>query len=214
MPQRGWNQRDIKASSRPDVSGSVIMSEYRTLGATRRTWAVIWPGFSYARLPFWNAIDIPQAQSPESPALSQTSGSWGLIHTFIAKPFASPNGGGDHATGFPFMGAWYDIKPITHAGSYPVEGGILLGNAGNRVLWKLRALPLRPIWSGLLVNTAFYAALWFIPLGGVGLVRRRRRRRRGWCPGCAYDRDGLTSQQPCPECGLMLRPPTTHVETV
>ena len=63
-----------------------------------------------------------------------------------------------------------------------------------------RALPYRPIWSGLLLNTLAFGlawfALWLAVTGLLGIARRLR----GRCPSCGYTlvhgrRDG------CPECG-------------
>jgi hypothetical protein len=66
--------------------------------------------------------------------------------------------------------------------------------------WLGGQLPWRPLWPGLLANTAFYGvilwALWFTP----GAVRRGLRRRRGACVRCGYDRRG-GSLISCPECG-------------
>ncbi len=61
-------------------------------------------------------------------------------------------------------------------------------------------LPLRPIWPGFAINTAFYAAiLWLLTLGSFAM-RRVIRLKRGRCVKCAYDlrhADHLV----CPECG-------------
>lgn len=39
-------------------------------------------------------------------------------------------------------------------------------------------------------------ALWSITL-------RRTRRKPSQCPKCGYDRQGLPTTQPCPECGTI-----------
>ncbi len=63
------------------------------------------------------------------------------------------------------------------------------------------SLPVIPLWPGFAVNTLFYAALawglWQVPLA----LRRRSRRRKGLCTHCAYDRTGIATDAPCPECG-------------
>lgn len=65
---------------------------------------------------------------------------------------------------------------------------------------RVRRLPLRPIWSGLLLDTSVFGACWFGVLFAPGSVRRWRRRCRGRCPRCGYDlRHDLASG--CPECG-------------
>ncbi len=62
------------------------------------------------------------------------------------------------------------------------------------------AIPLRPIWPGLLANTLFYAALTLVLLAGLRLRRTRRRRAHGRCVACGYELgEGVGV---CPECGL------------
>ena len=61
-----------------------------------------------------------------------------------------------------------------------------------------RALPVLPIWSGLVADIAIFASggamVWSARLG----LRAHRRRRRGQCTACGY---ALTDQPSCPECG-------------
>lgn len=66
-------------------------------------------------------------------------------------------------------------------------------------------LPYLPLWPGLILNTLFYAAIWWGLLALPRLIRRVVRTRRGLCPRCAYDMRGLTNT-PCPECGHACRP--------
>ena len=86
-------------------------------------------------------------------------------------------------------------------------------------------LPLRPILPGFIINTVFYAVIWFGVFFGVAALRRFVRRKRGRCVKCGYDLRGqrsavsdqredgdpnsaltsdlrsLTSGIGCPECG-------------
>lgn len=65
-------------------------------------------------------------------------------------------------------------------------------------------LPLRPIWSGVVINVVVYGSCWMILLVGTLVVLRATlglaRRRRGLCPACGYNlrRDFASG---CPECG-------------
>jgi hypothetical protein len=61
-----------------------------------------------------------------------------------------------------------------------------------------RSLPLRPLWPGFLVDTAFWGGAAFVVWSAPGFVRRGVRRRRGRCVGCGYELKGLAV---CPECG-------------
>lgn len=68
------------------------------------------------------------------------------------------------------------------------------------------SVPTRPIWSGILINTAFHAVLilvlaWLARALGRRITRQLGARRAGLCPHCRYDRSGLTLDAPCPECG-------------
>jgi len=56
---------------------------------------------------------------------------------------------------------------------------------------------------GLTANTAIYAGAWQALFIGVAAIRRGRAAHRGLCPHCRYDRAGIPSNAPCPECGTM-----------
>jgi hypothetical protein len=60
--------------------------------------------------------------------------------------------------------------------------------------------PYRPIWTGFVINTLFYALVAVALAWILRCIRHARRMHRGCCPTCAYElhhdfRDG------CPECG-------------
>ena len=100
--------------------------------------------------------------------------------------------------------AWYEVNLMGAA--YTVRGGLPLSGSGMQIqptaqVFKIRALPLRPIWLGIIVNTALYALIWSALLLGFATLRRWRRRRANRCPSCAYDMTGLSATTPCPECG-------------
>jgi hypothetical protein len=66
-----------------------------------------------------------------------------------------------------------------------------------------RALPLRPIWSGFIINTLFYAALAWFAVPGPFALRRLLRARRGLCMKCAYP---IGAGEVCTECGAAVTP--------
>ena len=71
-------------------------------------------------------------------------------------------------------------------------------------------LSLRPIWPGFLINTLFYAAIWFILIFTWRMHLRQVRKWQGYCQTCKYDLRGnrtpaaesrMPSRIGCPECG-------------
>jgi hypothetical protein len=63
------------------------------------------------------------------------------------------------------------------------------------------AIPYQPIWMGLLADTAFYGATFWLLVLAPGGIKRAIRRRRGRCMRCGYDLRGLDAAARCPECG-------------
>lgn len=92
------------------------------------------------------------------------------------------------------------IDPINRArGSRtPIQLDVVTGNKNFKSPWFV---PIRPIWSGLLIDSAIYGA--FVAVAGYGwsrtrtVITQRLRRYHGLCEGCAYDLRGL---EICPEC--------------
>lgn len=62
-----------------------------------------------------------------------------------------------------------------------------------------------PIWRGLLLDVTVLAVPFVIVQWSAGAWRASRRRRRGRCPVCNYDREGIAAESACPECGELLR---------
>jgi len=117
----------------------------------------------------------------------------------------------DDARGFPFVALWcswdYEVVPAGQGAPISVpkalHGGFSLRDHAHPGLVgsnKLRALPYMPIWSGLALNTAFYALLFFAVVRITRGLKHARRYKRGLCPRCKYDRV-FDYQLPCPECG-------------
>lgn len=108
-------------------------------------------------------------------------------------------------TGWPcysMIGHIADRKSLIKPSYELVEcSGILIGTrTGNEVFKRAIVIPFRPIWPGFIINTAFYATILLLLIGGPGMVRRRLRRQKGRCPSCGYN---LRGDLPvgCPECG-------------
>jgi hypothetical protein len=67
-------------------------------------------------------------------------------------------------------------------------------------------LPYRPLWSGLVANTLFYAALVGLLLVGTRHRLRALRLRHGLCPTCKYP---IGTSGVCTECGASLAHPAS-----
>ena len=70
----------------------------------------------------------------------------------------------------------------------------------------IRNVPLRPIWSGTLINSALFGTITWVLFFGWRDLRRSLRWRRHLCGCCAYP---IGSSQVCTECGasVVRRPP-------
>lgn len=155
----------------------------------------------------------PFATGEQSPTLAVKSDhapmsfpSWGRAE--FARWSDSPEmlSGSESAMGWPLLSAWFESHMYFMSAPLcdcPAPAYELRGAWDLRTASRLEgpALPLRPIWPGLIINTLFYAALswslWLIPLP----LRRARRRRRNLCLRCGYPRAGIAAEVACPECG-------------
>ena len=64
-----------------------------------------------------------------------------------------------------------------------------------------RRLPVVPLMSAFLFNSALFAALLSSLAAGTASARPRWRRKRGQCPRCGYSLRGNPAAGVCPECG-------------
>ncbi len=76
----------------------------------------------------------------------------------------------------------------------PKSGGL------TEFLTNRAFLPLRPVWTGLLLNSALFSTCWALTLFSIPKIGRQIRRRRGRCPTCSYDLNHNLAPG-CPECG-------------
>ncbi len=83
------------------------------------------------------------------------------------------------------------------------EGILLTPKAAVRrgcMLYRAKAVTLRPLWPGFALNTLFYSAMLWLLIGGPFVLRRHLRRKRGLCVACGYDLRHA-DHAACPECG-------------
>jgi len=140
-----------------------------------------------ADIPAWSRITEnkdARASSVQWPSFSDVARGWPV--------FAMASG-----IDAQFVGDYFDRAEY--------NGCIYAGRPGWASELGHRALPLRPIFPGFVVNTLFYAAMWFGIFFGVAAVRRFIRKKRGRCVKCSYDLRGELDKG-CPECGWNREP--------
>jgi hypothetical protein len=178
------------------------------LGVTRLE---SWSGFGFAAMPITTATFAsggrPSENPPEMRAMVSAWAFDAVIVAFDDPESAAANCRGwwcVEARGFPFAALWCAFESPIGGGRGVAHGGILapdtLRRAGVPAVSSVVALPLRPIWTGLLVNSSIYATLWWA-VTMTPSWRRTFRLRRHHCPACNYDQSGLPSGSACPECG-------------
>ena len=91
-------------------------------------------------------------------------------------------------------------SPRTGQGS-TVSWGIALRKPTGNMQDPWIALPLRPVFPGLLLDTLAWSFAWLVALVGFPVLRGMARAADGLCPRCAYSRTGLAPGSSCPECG-------------
>ena len=106
----------------------------------------------------------------------------------------------------------------THVVVALTYGAMYLGvdNSGSlrATFWELRGYPVFPAdwwprYDHLPGTTVVVLPLWMPSIVAIAFSvwfyrdhrREERERRLGCCPACGYDRSGLASTAPCPECG-------------
>ncbi len=182
----------------------IVVERYFRSGMERRAWLVQLFGASYSHTSdFFGFRGKFEWIESEGVSLPQTA-LWGHLRKAVTDRPVNATWVIEDARGWPFLAFWCSIetgdgrdarKPLG------TNGGLSLSRTdGSIPVPDFRCVPLRPIWRGVVLNSAFYAGLWLVPIGVVPLVRAGRRRRRGLCPTCAYDLLGDLAEG-CPECG-------------
>lgn len=107
----------------------------------------------------------------------------------------------ESAGGWPMLALWTSRESIDEA--YATTRSTPLAATGRAEVGG-RVFPYRPLWPGFAVNTAIFAALWFVVLGptlsALNTIQRRSRTNRGLCASCGYQLKD-TPGDLCPECG-------------
>jgi hypothetical protein len=76
---------------------------------------------------------------------------------------------------------------------------------GNRSVYGMYFLPTKPLLSGFVIDTLFYAAILWMLFAAPFVLRKRRRIKRGLCLKCAYNLGASNiPHTQCPECGTTI----------
>lgn len=206
LPQRGWSEWVFWESDRYGWQKSLDVYEFRSVGAVRRGWEVDVPGedrFPIFEFAIADAVDRGIWEQAANRRYSWLP--WGGLEAVRPDPVKSPMGC-EHATGWPVPALWYAIVlerlPDQTLGAR-AEGGIPFEPSlvrARRGMAEIRALPYRPIWPGIAVDTAAYGLIGWLVFGGLRFLRAAWRRRRRCCPECGYSLEGIAAGV-CPECG-------------
>jgi len=135
--------------------------------------------------PSWSRISKPPNADAMQSGMSSLEQAWGWPLVCIASVSELPR----------------EWQPS----DWSIATGIQFGTRTRFVPPTL--IPIRPLWTRLLVNTFLYAfTTWSVLVGRV-LLRNAIRRKRGQCIHCRYI---IRELQVCPECGSEVRvDPTT-----
>ena len=101
----------------------------------------------------------------------------------------------EHARGWPSLAVWSRVSVSRAATGGHLEVVRDDSSQGDGRL-EVRGL----LWSGVAINTLFYATILWLPILPFAL-RRFLRVRRGLCPKCAYP---IGESAVCTECGREL----------
>jgi hypothetical protein len=97
--------------------------------------------------------------------------------------------------------ASYVPRPFMRNPAWINEGGVRVLGARRAGTVLPLVLPARPVWTGLVVDTAVWGSLFYLAMVFAAWARRTRRSKAGRCAGCGYDLRGTPEGSPCPECG-------------
>jgi hypothetical protein len=192
----------FNSKTEPFRKGPLEVDEFWRPGMVRREWLFHDFGATVMGSLF---MQLKGAKSEATPPRD-----WGRLPHAIETFERPPDGAIEDARGWPALALWCQIhyersSPLAASPAqvrWVVLGGIQLPTPpSTRPLGDLRALPWRPVWSGIAIDTVMYGAAWGLVLFVPRSMRRLLRSRRGRCPSCGYDCRGLAADAKCPECG-------------
>jgi hypothetical protein len=190
----------------PDHNPELIIAHrWIRTGMERRSWYVKdWAGIPGPSHLSWDYAVVTDRRASNTHVPIPEASLWGDFGR-AARSEERDGAGIEDARGWPQLAFWCTIvaKGNRFFGprSTTAEGGIQISATDGSVSpGDFRVIPLRPIWRGVFINTAFYTPFWLILLLGCPAARAWHRLRHGLCRSCAYDLRGDLAAG-CPECG-------------
>lgn len=183
-------------------SKQVVVERYSCPGMERRAWYLSGEPRQSFLAPLGGEHDADALIHPVAADL------WGHLGGVLEEPERHPTSATEEAIGWPRLAFWCEIASRVHSDASQAlgtRGGITVSSRNRNGRIDFRCIPLRPIWPGLALDTALYAALWAVPLTIVPFIRGAVRARRGLCRHCGYDLLG-DLEGGCPECGWRRTP--------
>ncbi len=200
LPHRHLSRRfNAIRPAEDDRFGMIWVREFLRPGMVRREW---WYDPRSGMADSTRLGDLQKEAKGTLKPNARESYRWGRLRRVVTDR-DRPVAGIEDARGWPVLALWCELAPPDASGrvGIHVEGGVAADwSGGTATLGEFRALPMRPIWTGLAVDTAVWAGTWLVLLEGGWLARRLVRRGRGRCPECGYDLRGQLAAG-CPECG-------------
>jgi len=152
----------------------------------------------------YTSVVMPRAMQYEERPPDTAAPSWVVLNPpEVLETYRNPHYEVIQAHGWPIPAIRFrfeNTQGTSKAPAGPIIGGIELPPAKTGAWYSPRALPMIPIWSGLLVNLGTWSLVWLLLLLSLAALTRRSRRRRGACFSCGYDLTGAAHER-CPECG-------------
>lgn len=205
-------RRDLLVARRAGEKELMQFEQCASLGAQRQAWRLDSAIGPLPPVRLGDPETAPPTIEEGTPEVDEFIPAWGDAARARAGGSPVPDFGCEDARGWPALALWCSIvetqapnpadPTVTEPRILP-RGGIALYSTREPRWWRsgaIRALPLRPIWTGLALDSLAFGAAWLAALWGAATARSAIRRSRGRCGACGYDLHTSESAV-CPECG-------------
>lgn len=152
LMQADWGGRDFEQSP-------IFVERFLRHGMERRAWFVHRFGSMHGPSELSYALIGNSEWIQNGPKSLSETDLWGRLGLAILDRAIKPTWGTEDARGWPLLAFWCSIESRRDSGggtSVTTSGGIALSKTDGSVsLGDFRCIPLRPIWRGVVLNSAF-----------------------------------------------------------